>query len=169
MRKLLIALIAILAFANVSRAQTSDLDLVKRFMDAVIERNIEELDAVLKPSRLDDIPEIIQRGSVLFDSQGWEYIGSYHDGRKVRYYFAIKIGSIPTDRDWSVASFVLPAGYIVGFEWLCVVMENGRKYVDCNGDLVPIMEVESNLREVGKTIPSKYFTEWDDRCRYLYY
>lgn len=166
MKKLLLSLILCFGAVQISNAQT-DADLVTKFLNGVVNKDVPTLLDVLHPDYHHEVDKLIAQCDLL-KFQNWNFvhaknITTYEGRSATEYLVAMKVGLQPTDItenviDYSTRQLVLtPSGHIFLYEVLHVATDNGRKYVFCNADVLNITRAEQIMRENGKQLHSKYY------------
>lgn len=163
MKKLLIVLAFVFGVGHSASAQT-DYSLISRFLNSVVNQDVNEMMDVLAPRCYDDINEIIVASETLGFKQ-WQLIGNVtFENGAVSYIAAVYVGDVVNQKvqDFfgggnDYQRYISPSGHVFLYEVLSIYNDNGRKCVWCNGDFLSIMEVEKMLRMSGKSLPSNFY------------
>ena len=165
MKKLLLSLILCFGAVQISSAQTNA-DLVAKFLNGVVKKDVVTLIDVMHPECHKDIDKLVAQCDLL-KFRSWNYLHAVNITNNgcsaTQYLVAVQIGLDPYNISESVMShenkslYLSPSGHVFLYEVLGVVTENGRKYVVCNADFLSIPRVEKWLRENGRQLPAKYY------------
>lgn len=166
MKKFLLSLLMCFGAVQISMAQT-DTELVTKFLNAVVEKDVPTLLDVLHPDYHHEVDKLIAQCDLL-KFQNWDFvhaknITTYEGRSATEYLVAMEVGVQPIEitedvLDYSTRQLILtPSGHIFLYEVLYVATDNGRKYVFCNADVLSIIRAEQLMRENGKQLHSKYY------------
>lgn len=161
MKKILLTLALCFGICTAANAQ-SDAAIIGKFLDAIVQKDVVTLMEVSHSYTHKDIDKLIAQSEML-QFQNWNYVHAYNLDGENRYIVAFSIGLDPYSISEDILSYesrksiITPSGHILAYEMLGIQMENGKKRVRCNADILSITDVERILRKSGKYLPSKYY------------
>lgn len=161
MKKILAVIALCLGLAYSANAQ-SDAALVSKFLDAVVQKDAVTLMEIVNSDTQSDVDKLLAQSEIL-QFTGWNFVYASNTEDGTRFIAAFNLGISPDEiteeqMDYErKRAIITPSGHIFGYEYLCVVEENGRKCIGCNADIPTIVDVEAALRKIGKYLPSKYY------------
>lgn len=129
MKKLFLALIFCLGVAQVSNAQ-SDYSLISRFINGVINNDIDTLIETLDPDCYDDIDKLLAQNSAL-GFGNWQVVATDYGDGFTRYVVAVECNNLYSLSEeefphYNRIALISPSGHCFLYESLCVM--NGKVF-----------------------------------------